>query len=181
MSLSEKTLSENLIFTGRIISLHVDDVELPDGNTATREVIEHPGGVCVAALNEQNELLFVRQYRHPYREILLELPAGKLSPGEDPLECGKRELKEETGADAGHYESLGSLYPSPGYCGEIIHMYYASDLMYGEMMPDEDEFLEVERIPLKKAVQMVLDNEIADSKTQTAVLKVAEKRRRGLI
>ena len=181
MSLSEKTLSENLIFTGRIISLHVDDVELPDGNTATREVIEHPGGVCVAALNEQNELLFVRQYRHPYREILLELPAGKLSPGEDPLDCGKRELKEETGADAGHYESLGSLYPSPGYCGEIIHMYYASDLMYGEMMPDEDEFLEVERIPLKKAVQMVLDNEIADSKTQTAVLKVAEKRRRGLI
>ncbi len=111
----------------------------------------------------------------------MELPAGKLTPGEDPLECGKRELREETGATASLYEPLGQLYPSPGYCGEIIHMYYASDLQFGEMNPDEDEFLEVERIPLEKAVDMILNGEIRDSKTQAAVLKVAEKRRRGLI
>ncbi|MDD2361495.1 MAG: NUDIX hydrolase [Oscillospiraceae bacterium] len=181
MNLSEKTLSENILFTGNIISLNLDEVELPNGKTATREVVKHPGGVCVAALNDDDRLLFVRQYRYPYGELLLELPAGKLSPGEDPLECGKRELKEETGATAEHYESLGCLYPSPGYCGEIIHMFYASGLSYGDMKPDEDEFLEVEHIPLEKAVQMVLDNEITDAKTQTAVLKVAEKRRRDLL
>ncbi|MDD2417781.1 MAG: NUDIX hydrolase [Oscillospiraceae bacterium] len=181
MNLREKTLSENILFTGNIITVHLDEVQLPNGKTATREVVEHPGGVCVAALNDNDQLLFVRQYRYPYGEVLLELPAGKLSPGEDPLECGKRELQEETGAVAQHYESLGRLYPSPGYCGEIIHMFYASGLTYGEMNPDEDEFLEVERIPLEKAVQMVLDNEITDAKTQTAVLKVAEKRRRNLL
>jgi len=181
MNLREKTLSENIPFTGNIITVHLDEVQLPNGKTATREVVEHPGGVCVAALNDNDQLLFVRQYRYPYGEVLLELPAGKLSPGEDPLECGKRELQEETGAVAQHYESLGRLYPSPGYCGEIIHMFYASGLTYGEMNPDEDEFLEVERIPLEKAVQMVLDNEITDAKTQTAVLKVAEKRRRNLL
>ncbi|NLN81382.1 MAG: NUDIX hydrolase [Clostridiales bacterium] len=181
MNLNEKTLSGKTIFKGNIISLHLDEVELPDGNRATREVITHPGGVCVAALTDRDELLFVRQFRYPYKEALLELPAGKLGAGEDPLECGKRELMEETGTTAEHYQPLGQLYPSPGYCGEIIHMYYASDLKYGEICPDEDEFLEVERIPLDRAVDMVLNNQIKDAKTQTAVLKVAEKRRRGQI
>lgn len=174
-NLREEPLEQTYKFKGRIINLRVDQARLPNGRTASREVVEHPGGVCIAALTEQNELLFVRQFRYPYGEVLLELPAGKLDVGEDPLEAGKRELKEETGAAARDYTDLGKLYPSPGYCGEVIHMYMATGLSYGEMNPDEDEFLEVEKIPLKKAVQMVLDNEIRDAKTQAAVLKVYVK------
>ena len=122
MDLSEKTLQSQKIFDGRIIHVHVDTVELPNGHTSTREVVAHQGGVCIAALTEQNELLFVRQYRYPYREVVLELPAGKLEKGETPLENGKRELKEETGAQGKGYVSLGKMYPTPGYCGEIIHL-----------------------------------------------------------
>lgn len=174
MNLCEKTVSQDVRFRGRVINLRVDDALLPNGNHATREVVEHPGGVCVAALTEQNELLFVRQFRYPYGEVLLELPAGKLDRGsEDPLEAGKRELREETGAVAATYRSLGKLYPSPGYCDEIIHLYLAQELSFGESDPDEDEFLECERIPLDRAVEMVLQNEITDAKTQVAILKVA--------
>lgn len=175
MNLSEKPLSADYKYRGRIINLRVDTAELPNGATATREVVEHPGGVCVAALTEDGCLLFVRQFRYPYQSVLLELPAGKLDPGEDPLEAGKRELREETGAKASRYESLGTLYPSPGYCGEIIHLYAASGLTFGETAPDEDEFLEVEKIPLEEAARMVLEGEIPDAKTQAAVLKVYMK------
>ncbi len=174
MNLYEKTVSQDVRFNGHIINLRVDNALLPNGNHATREVVEHPGGVCVAALTAEQELLFVRQFRYPYGEVLLELPAGKLDrDGEDPLEAGKRELREETGAVAENYRSLGKLYPSPGYCDEIIHLYLAQNLSFGESDPDEDEFLECERIPLNRAVEMVLQNEITDAKTQVAVLKVA--------
>ena len=172
MNLNEQPLSADYKYRGRIINLRVDTALLPNGSSATREVVEHPGGVCVAALTEDGYLLFVRQFRYPYQKVLLELPAGKLDPGEDPLEAGKRELREETGAEAARYESLGELYPSPGYCGEIIHLYAATGLTFGQMSPDEDEVLEVEKIPLEEAARMVLDNEIADAKTQAAVLKV---------
>ena len=174
MKLEEKTLTQDYRFRGKIINLRVDQALLPNGNTAPREVVEHPGGVCVAALTDKQELLFVRQFRYPYGEVLLELPAGKLDrSGEDPLEGGKRELLEETGATAQTYRSLGRLYPSPGYCDEIIYLYLAEDLIFGDARPDDDEFLECERIPLDRAVDMVLNNEITDAKTQTAVLKVA--------
>lgn len=172
MNLTERTLSQEYFFHGRVINMRRDEIELPNGQPATREVVEHPGGVCIAALTDEKELLFVRQYRYPYSEVLLEIPAGKLNRGEDPLEAGKRELQEETGAVADSYVSLGKLYPSPGYCDEIIHMYMATGLSFGEMNPDDDEFLEVERIPLEKAAQMVLDNTITDAKTQAAILKV---------
>lgn len=173
MNLNEKTVSQDIRFHGHIINLRVDDALLPNGNHATREVVEHPGGVCVAALTDQNELLFVRQFRYPYGEVLLELPAGKLDRGgENPLEAGKRELREETGATAAEYHSLGTLYPSPGYCDEIIHLYLAKGLTFGDSEPDEDEFLECERIPLDRALDMVLKNEITDAKTQVAILKV---------
>lgn len=172
MNLEEITISQEWVYKGKIISLRTDKAQLPNNAVADREVIEHPGGVCVAALTENNELLFVRQFRYPFGKVLLEIPAGKLSSGEDPLECGKRELKEETGAVAGQYVSLGELYPSPGYLDEIIYMYLATDLTFGDMCLDEDEFLEVERIPLAEAARMVLSNEIADAKTQAAVLKV---------
>ena len=172
MNLNEQPLSADYKYRGRIINLRVDTALLPNGSSATREVVEHPGGVCVAALTEDGCLLFVRQFRYPYQKVLLELPAGKLDPGEDPLEAGKRELREETGAEAARYESLGELYPSPGYCGEIIHLYFCRVDHMETQQPDEDEFLEVEKIPLEEAARMVLDNEIADAKTQAAVLKV---------
>ena len=172
MNLNEKQLSAEYIYEGRVIKLRRDTALLPNGNTAIREVIEHNGGVCVAALTEDDEMLFVRQFRYPYFETVLEIPAGKRdSADEDPLECGIRELKEETGAVAEKFIPLGELYPSPGYCGEIIWLFAATGLTFGEMDLDEDEFLNVERIPLEKAVQMILSGEIKDAKTQAAILK----------
>ena len=171
MNLRETPVEQQIQYEGRIIRLRVDKAQLPNGKIATREVVEHNGGVCIAALTEQQELLFVRQFRYPYQEVVLELPAGKIDKGEEPLVCGKRELTEETVASAQQYRSLGRLYPSPGYCGEVIHLFLATGLSFGRMNLDEDEFLEVERIPLEKAVQMVLDNEVPDAKTQVAVLK----------
>lgn len=173
MNLIEKPLSQEYKFKGKIVNMRVDEALLPNGHTASREVVEHPGGVCVAALTQEGELLFVRQFRYPFGRVVRELPAGKLERGEDPLEAGKRELMEETGAAAAEYLSLGCLYPSPGYCGEIIHLYLARGLSFGDAHPDEDEFLEPERVPLKEAVQAVLAGELPDAKTQVAVLKAA--------
>lgn len=171
MDLTEKTRKQTDIYNGRIIHVRVDDVELPNGRPAKREVVDHPGGVCIAALTDKQELLFVEQFRYPYKEVVLELPAGKLEYGEDPLEAGKRELREETGAAASEYRSLGELYPSPGYCGEIIHLYLATGLAFSAQYPDDDEFLELRRIPLTEAYGMVMRNEIADAKTQVGILK----------
>lgn len=182
MNLEEKQLSSNYLFKGRIINLRQDTALLPNGNTATREVVEHPGGVCVAALTDNDELLFVKQWRYPYMEETLEIPAGKRDrQDEDPLECGKRELREETGATAESYIDLQPMYPTPGYINEVIYCYLATGLTFGEQNPDEDEFLDVLRIPLEKAVEMVLSGEIKDAKTQIAVLKVKVLRDSGKI
>lgn len=171
LNLAEKTLEEKNIFDGRIIHVSVDKVELPNGRTSTREVVKHPGGVGIVALTEKNEVLLVNQFRYPYKSEIIEIPAGKLNPGEDPLECGKRELHEETGAAASEYISLGKLLPSPGYTNEIIHLYLAKNLSYGAQQPDEDEFLDVIKIPLEKAIEMVMSDKLKDSKTQIALLK----------
>ena len=179
MNLEEKTLSKKYIYNGRIINMRVDEAELPNGKKASREMVEHPGGVTVAALTAENELLFVRQFRYPYSEVVLELPAGKRDPGEEPFVTGKRELREETGAVAKTYCDLGKFYPTPGYTNEVIYLYGAKDLTFTSLDLDEDEFLNVERIPLDKAVEMVLNNEIPDGKTQTAILKINELIRRG--
>ena len=179
MDFTEKALSAEYKFKGRVINLRVDEVLLPDGNRGVREVIEHNGGVCVAAITEQGEVLAVRQYRYPYSETVLEIPAGKRDGDEEPFTCGVRELREETGATASEYKFLGELYPTPGYCGEIIWMYAAKGLSFGEVCPDEDEFLSVERIPLDDFVDMILRGEIKDSKTQAAVMKLKILRERG--
>ena len=173
MNLTEKQLTKEYIFKGKIINLRRDTALLPNNTEAIREVVEHNGGVCVAALTDDNEVLFVKQFRYPYMEEILEIPAGKRdSLNEDPLLCGKRELKEETGATAKRFIPLGELYPTPGYCGEIIWMFAATDLDFGDQDPDDDEFLEVKKIPLTKAVEMILNGEIKDAKTQTAILKL---------
>lgn len=175
MKLTEVKKAEKEIYNGKIIRVHVDEVELENGKLTKREVVEHPGGVSVAILTEKNELIFVRQFRYPYKEVLLELPAGKLEPGEDPFEAMKREQREETGTTADTYVSLGNIYPTPGYAGEIIRL-WACRLTgdEGTLHLDEGEFLTNERIPLSDAVEMVLRNEIPDAKTQIGILKTAK-------
>ena len=173
MDTREVTVLKNTIYQGKILNLRVDVAGLPNGKEAPREFVEHNGGVTVAALTDDAKLIFVRQFRYPYMEEVLELPAGKLEKGEDPLEAGKRELREEAGVTAEQYINLGEFYPSPGYTNEIIYLYGARNLTQVEQELDEDEFLNVEYIPLDKAVDMVLSNEIKDGKTQAAVLKLA--------
>lgn len=173
MNLIEKQMKSEYKYQGKIVSLRIDDALLPNGETAKREIIEHNGGVCVAALDNENNLLMVKQFRYPYGQVIYEIPAGKRNTlDEDPLACGMRELKEETGATAEKYTFLGELYPTPGYCGEVIWIYAATKLSFGDAQPDEDEFLDVERIPFEKALEMVLSNEIKDAKTQVAILKL---------
>lgn len=172
MNLTEKKLSEEYIYKGRIIRLRKDKALLPDGNEALREVIEHPGGVGVIPIDEEGNVYLVRQFRYPYMEETLEIPAGKRDPGEEPIVTGKRELKEETGAEAKTYKYLGELYPSPGYCGEIIHMYAAKELTFSDKNPDDDEFIDTVKMPLAEAVERVMNGEFKDSKTQAAILKL---------
>ena len=179
MKLEEKTIKREILYKGKIINLRKDLALLENGSTAVREIVEHSGGVCVAALTEQNELLFVRQFRYPYQKVLLELPAGKRNPEEDPLEGGKRELREETGAVGKDYRFMGELYPTPGYCEEVIYLYLCRVDQVGRTNPDEDEFVEVEAIPVDQAVEMVLRNEIPDAKTQVLVLKASAFLRSG--
>ncbi len=181
MEFFEKTLSSQRIFDGKIIGVRKDTVELQDGHKTYREVVEHSGGVCVAALDEDKNLLFVRQFRYPNNSVILEVPAGKLNKGEDHYECGKRELEEETGYLCSEYRHIATIYPSPAYLGEIIHVYFASGLTKAEQKLDEGEFLSVEKIPIDKAFEMVMNDEIYDAKTQIAVLKVKAMLDRGEI
>lgn len=171
MKLFEKTLDREDKFKGRIINVHLDKVELENGKTSAREVVDHNGGVAVAAITEKNEILLVRQFRYPYKEVLSEIPAGKLEKGEDPFEAVKREQQEETGTYGNDYVFLGDLYPTPGYCGEVIKIWACRISGEGEMNLDDDEFIEVDRISIDKAFEMVMNNEIPDSKTQVAILK----------
>lgn len=173
MNLYEKTIEQKRVYEGLIVNVRMDRAELPNGHIAKREVIEHPGGVTVAALTDERELLFVRQFRYPYGEEVLELPAGKIERGEIPGDCAIRELKEETGASPGKFIPMGVYYPTPGYCSERIHMFFASELSFEAACPDEDEFLTLERIPLSKAVDMAVSGELKDGKTMCLVFKLA--------
>ena len=179
--MQEKTLSERNIFDGKIIRVHVDDVELSDGTKSFREVVEHSGGVCVAALTDEKELYFVRQYRYPFKRVLLELPAGKLEVGEIPLEAGLRELEEECGVRADRVIDMGTVYPTVAYCSEIIYLFAATGLHPVIQHLDEGELLSVEKIPLEKAAEMVIAGEISDAKTVALVLKLDKMLKEGKI
>ena len=170
----EKKLNENIIYKGRIITVKNDTVVLENGKTAEREVVVHNGGVSVLPVYDNLDVLLVRQFRYPYYEEVLEAPAGKLEIGENPFEAGKRELAEEAGVVAEKYIDCGNLYPSPGYCSEIIHLYIAENLTQTAQNLDEDEFLDVVRLPLKQVFKMTMDGKIPDSKTQVLVLKAAQ-------
>jgi ADP-ribose pyrophosphatase len=164
----EVTISTEPIFQGKIISLQVDTVQLPNGGTATREIVKHPGAVAVIALVE-DRMIVVEQYRKPLEKSQVEIPAGKLDAGEDPIEAAKRELEEETGYRAGSIRHVSSFYTSPGFADEILHLYLAEELQAGQVNPDEDEFLECEMITLEQAQQYIREQRISDAKTIMAV------------
>ena len=174
MKLEETKISSQEIFNGVAIHLFKDEILLPNGHTGIREIIRHPGAVCVLPLTDDGDVIFVNQFRYALNKVTLEMPAGKLEKGEDPKEAALRELSEETGLTAKNIVHIGDLYTTPALIDEVIHMYIATDLTQGEQHLDYDEFVNTLKIPLSKAVDMVMNGEIKDSKTQTVILK-AEK------
>ena len=171
-NLTEKQIEREEIFKGHVLHVVKDKVELPDGKPATREVCLHIGAVAVIPVTDDGCVIMERQYRYPHSRVFLEIPAGKLdSRDEIPLEAAKRELREETGAIAEKFTYLGKYIPSPAVLSEVIHLYLAEGLTFGECELDEDEFLEIEKIPLDTLYSMVMKGEIEDGKTQVAVLR----------
>jgi ADP-ribose pyrophosphatase len=171
MDLTERTVKSEKVYRGRIVDVRMDDVAVPDGKIVKREVVEHPGGVVILALDESGRVAAVRQYRYAVRGETLELPAGKLERGEEPREAALRELREETGAVPDEFTSLGTFFSSPGIFTETIHAFLARGLAFGETHPDEDEFLAVERVPFDKMYEMIKRGEICDMKTVAVFLK----------
>lgn len=171
MQLTEKKLESSIVYEGSFIRVRRDKAELPNGKAAFREVVEHPGAVAILPLDDEGNVIAVRQYRYPLGKVLLEVPAGKLERGEDPRLCALRELEEETGLVPQELDYLGCLYISPGFCNEVIHLYLARCLHEGRFHPDEDEFLDRQKVPLSTLVDAVMNDEIHDAKTVAAVLK----------
>ncbi|MGI6777997.1 MAG: NUDIX domain-containing protein [Acetivibrionales bacterium] len=170
MKYEEKTISKKKIFQGKILDLELHTVALPNGKESTREIVLHPGAAVVIPISENGELYMVRQYRKPLEKVMLELPAGKLDPGEAPIECAKRELKEETGLEARVIEHIVSVYSTPGFSNEVLHMFIAKGLEQGDACADEDEFISTEKISIGKLIEKVLDKEITDAKTIIGIL-----------
>ena len=181
-SLEEKPLSSTPIFDGKVLHVRLDKVTLPNGVRSTREYCHHNGAVCVIPLTDEGEVICVRQYRYPFHEDLLEIPAGKLdSPNEDPNDAVRRELREETGAVAKKIVYLGKYYPSPAILDECIYMYLATGLEFGDTEFDDDEFIESVRVPLAKLCDLTLEGKIRDGKTQIAALRAQMMIDRGLL
>ena len=171
MDYTEKTLRRVNTYQGIIVDVSVDMIELPNGEKSMREVVHHPGGVCVVAVDENEMVTMVRQFRYAYGDHLLELPAGKLEKGEEPLPAAIRELSEETGLEAANWTDLGPIFTSPGFSRETLYVYLATGLSQGEAHPDPNEFLDVEKMPLSRLVEMVDRGEIRDAKTVVGLLK----------
>ena len=174
MELREKTVESRVVYRGVIVNVRMDRAELVNGKVVNREVVEHPGGVCVLPLHSDGTVTVVRQFRYPFQQVVTELPAGKLERGEDHRLFGLRELEEEVGMIPGEFLYLGCLYTSPGFSDEVLHMYLARDLRQGRVHPDEDEFLETDRLPLSELKEQVMRGEIRDAKTVALVLKAAQ-------
>lgn len=160
---------------GKFLQYCLDEVTLSNGHISTREMVLHPGAVAIVAVTAENEIILVRQYRYPVKEVLYEIPAGKLEKGEEPDSSARRELEEETGFAAKQWKKMGSFYTAPGFSNEYMHLYLATDLVENEAHPDPDEIIMYERIPLSKALQMIESGEIKDGKTVLAIFWLAGK------
>ena len=171
-NLIETTISSEEIFDGQVVHLYKDDISLPNGKPATREVIRHVGAVAIVPMTEDGKVIIERQFRYPLNRVITEIPAGKLdSESEDRLSAAKRELEEETGYLADEWIELGDYIPAAAYCDEVITMYLAKGLHIGTRNLDEDEFLNIETVSLEELVEDVMQGKIADGKTQAAILK----------
>ena len=179
MELKEEMVSQQTVYEGIIVNVRRDKARLVEGRIANREVVEHPGGVAVFAMDGQGRVALVRQFRYPLGEVTLELPAGKLERGEEPFAAMRREQKEETGTFSDHYVSLGVVYPTPAYDTEKIYLWAGRVSGWGEQKLDDGELLEVVRVPLDEAERRVLNNEFPDAKTQIGILKAAALVRAG--
>lgn len=170
--MEEKTIAVKDIYQGKILNLRVDKVILPNGKEAKREVVEHPGAIAVVARNEHGEFIMVKQYRYPVKDIIWEIPAGKLEKGEDPLVCAKRELAEETGLVADNWQKLSTFYTTPGFTDEIMYLYLAENLREEKCNPDDDEFIETGKFTPDEIREMITGNIIKDAKTLIGLLWV---------
>jgi len=173
----ERTLHSERIYKGKIINLRVDTVELSSGKKTKREIVEHAGCTAIVAIDSENNILLVRQYRKAAEMMLLEIPAGGIEPGEKPLDSARRELEEETGFSAARWEELSLFYTSPGFTTEYMHLYLATDLKPAKRAPDDDENIELVRVPLKKAPELIASREICDAKSIAGLLMALRKRR----
>ncbi|MCF6093462.1 NUDIX hydrolase [Microaerobacter geothermalis] len=169
MSFEEKTITSRTIYEGRIISLKLDEVEMPDGRISSREIVNHPGAVAIIAITDQDQMVMVKQYRKPLEKTIIEIPAGKLEKGEKPEECALRELQEETGYTAKSLLHIASFYTSPGFADEIIHLFWADQLVKGENAPDDGEFVELVEITWDEAKDLLKSGVIIDAKTILAL------------
>lgn len=167
------------LFKGRIIKLTVDKVRFLSGADVNLEVLHHPGGAAVVALTNQDQVALVKQYRHPMGEYLLELPAGKLEPGDNPVQAARRELAEEAGLQAENWQLLSQAYPAPGYCSERLYIYLATELTEIERQPDEDEEIDVIYVSFKEACEMAMRGEICDAKTIIGLLMAERLRQKA--
>ncbi len=171
MDYFEKRLGGETKYRGVIVDVKLDTAELCDGSRVKREVVEHPGGVAILPVDSDGTCYMVRQFRYPFGRMMLEAPAGKLERGEDPGECARRELSEETGLRADEFISMGSICTSPGFSTEVLYLYLALGLHQGESHLDQGEFLNVEKFSLSRLGDMVMDGDIDDGKTVTIILK----------
>ena len=170
VGLHERMLSEDQAWKGKFLDVRSARVELPNGRVTGRDIVRHPGAAAVVALTESGKIVLVRQYRTAIDRVTVEIPAGKLDPGEDPIECARRELHEETGFTATRMRYLTSIATSPGFCDEIIHIYMATGLTFDGANPDDDEFVNVDLVPLGELIDAVLDGKIEDAKTVVGAL-----------
>ena len=165
-----ETLHSETVYHGRAFNVRRDEIRLPDGKTAHLNIVDHVGAVTLVPVDDQKRVWFVRQYRHAAGELLLELPAGTIEPGEPPLDCARREIREETGMAAGRIELIGEFFLAPGYSTEFMHVFLATDLRPDPLPGDVDEFLSVEAIPVEEALRMAESGQIRDAKTLASLL-----------
>lgn len=178
MIFEEKTMKSEKIYEGKILSVRIDTVELPDKKYSKREIVEHPGAVAIVPITKEKEIVFVKQFRKATESVLIEIPAGKLEINEQPVNCAVRELKEETGLSAEKIEYVLDYYSSPGFTNERIHLFFATGIVYGEAAPEDDEYIDVIKLNINEAVDMIRRGIIKDGKTITGVLMAYDRMER---